>query len=270
MATTTPDNIDGIRARIESAWKNREDGIPEGTDEAVRATIDLLSQGDVRVAERSENGEWIVNHWVKQAILLHFKLNPFRPMKSGIFEYADKIDIRSGWSESGSRVVPGAIVREGAYVGPGSVLMPCFVNIGARIGAKTMIDTWSTVGSCAQIGENCHISGGVGIGGVLEPLQATPVIIEDNVFIGARSEVAEGVIVREGAVLAMGCYLGQSTRVYNAMTGEILLGEIPPRSVVVPGALTSRDGTHQTYALIIKKLRDEKTDARTALNSLLR
>jgi 2,3,4,5-tetrahydropyridine-2-carboxylate N-succinyltransferase len=161
-------------------------------------------------------------------------------------------------------------VREGAHVAPGAILMPSYINIGAHVGTGTMVDTWATIGSCAQVGADCHISGGVGIGGVLEPLQAAPVIIEDNVFIGARAEVAEGCIVREGAVLAMGCYLGASTRIYNAMTGETTMGEIPQRAVVVPGSLTSRDGSHQTYALIIKKIRDAKTDARTALNDILR
>jgi 2,3,4,5-tetrahydropyridine-2-carboxylate N-succinyltransferase len=161
-------------------------------------------------------------------------------------------------------------VREGAHVAPGAILMPCFVNIGAHIGEGTMIDTWSTVGSCAQVGRHCHISGGVGLGGVLEPLQASPVIIEDNVFIGARSEVAEGVIVREGAVLAMGCMVGQSTRLFNAMTGEVTFGEIPARAVVVPGSLPDRSGTHHVQALIIKKWRDQKTDARTELNAILR
>ncbi|MCC5874783.1 MAG: 2,3,4,5-tetrahydropyridine-2,6-dicarboxylate N-succinyltransferase, partial [Candidatus Sumerlaeia bacterium] len=178
---------------------------------------------------------------------------------------------QGGWAEKGCRVVPPATVRQGAHIAPAAILMPSYVNIGAWVGPGTMIDTWSTVGSCAQVGANCHISGGVGIGGVLEPLQATPVVIEDNCFIGARGEVAEGVIVREGAVLAMGCYVSASTKIYDAVAGRLLnRGEIPSRAVVVPGALPSSDGTHSTYALIIKKYRDEKTDAKTALNETLR
>lgn len=255
---------------IEQAWKNRDGELPPGSAEAVREVLRLLSAGELRVAEPDGQGGWRVNAWLKEAILLHFRLEPARRMQAGLFEYFDKVDVRRGWTEGGPRVVPPAVVREGAHVAPGAILMPCFVNIGAHVGAGTMIDTWATVGSCAQVGRNCHISGGVGIGGVLEPLQAAPVIIEDNVFIGARSEIAEGCLVREGAVLAMGCYLGQSTRLYNAMTGETTFGEVPARAVVVPGSLPSRDGTHQTYALIVKKLRDEKTDARTALNEILR
>ena len=191
-------------------------------------------------------------------------------MRAGCFAYLDKVPLKTNWEGHGARVVPPATVRYGAHVAPGAVLMPCYINLGAWVGSGTMIDTWSTVGSCAQVGENCHISGGVGIGGVLEPLQASPVIIEDNVFIGARSEVAEGVRVREGAVLAMGCYFAASTRIYNVMTGETTTGAIPPRAVVVPGSLASKDGSHNTYALIIKKIRDARTDARTALNEILR
>lgn len=256
-------DVEDLKRRIED---------PEATDrrEVVSKVLRALSTGEVRVTERQPEGTWRVNTWVKQAILTHFRLAPSREMKAGEFSYFDKVGVQTGWRDGGPRVVPPTVVREGAYVAPGAILMPCFVNIGAYVDTGTMVDTWAAVGSCAQIGKNCHLSGGVGIGGVLEPLQAAPVVIEDNVFIGARSEVVEGCIVREGAVLAMGCYLGRSTQIYNAMTKQITFGEIPSRAVVVPGGLTSRDGTHQTYALIIKKFRDEKTDARTALNEDLR
>ena len=254
---------------IESAFDAINSGGAETAREAVTRTLRALESGETRVATRHD-GHWVVNEWVKKAILLHFALQSMKPMKSGDIEYYDKIGLRHDWEETGARVVPGAIVREGTYVAPGAILMPCFINIGASVGEGTMIDTWSTVGSCAQVGRNCHISGGVGIGGVLEPLQANPVIIEDDVFIGARGEVAEGCIVRQGAVMAMGCFLGLSTRIYNVLTREVTHGEIPERAVVVPGTLPSRDGTHETYALVIKKYRDEKTDARTALNDILR
>jgi len=254
---------------IEGAFEEIKSGGAEKAREAVERTLRGVESGELRVASPS-GGQWVVNQWVKKAILLHFALQPMHAATAGCFEYFDKIGLRHDWEGTGARVVPGAIVREGAHIAAGAILMPCFVNIGAHVGEGTMIDTWSTVGSCAQVGNNCHISGGVGIGGVLEPLQANPVIIEDEVFIGARSEVAEGCIVRKGAVMAMGCFLGQSTRIYNAMTREVIHGEIPERAVVVPGTLPSSDGTHETYALIIKKLRDEKTNARTALNEILR
>jgi 2,3,4,5-tetrahydropyridine-2-carboxylate N-succinyltransferase len=208
---------------------------------------------------------------VKKAILPHFRVSMVRPMEAGVLHFFDKVDVQGDWQRKNVRVFPPAVVRAGAHVQPGCVLMQCFVNIGAWIGSGTMIDTWSTVGSCAQVGANCHISGGVGIGGVLEPIQAAPVIIEDNCFIGARSEVAEGARIGEGAVLAMGCYLAASTRIYDAVNGgNIYRGEVPARAVVVPGALPSADGTHSTYALIIKKYRDSQTDAKTALNDILR
>lgn len=267
---TNHERLHPLKLKVEEAWEKRDTGLPEGTEKVVEAVLHALADGTLRVAEPREDGTWQVNEWAKQAILLHFRLSPMRTMQAGEFFFHDKVAVRSAWGGSGVRVVPPAFVREGAHVAPGAVLMPCYVNIGAHVGPGTMIDTWSTVGSCAQVGANCHISGGVGIGGVLEPLQASPVIIEDNVFIGARSEVAEGCIVREGAVMAMGCYLGASTRIYNAMTGQTTMGEIPARAVVVPGGLTSRDGSHQTYALIIKKIRDARTDARTALNDILR
>ena len=254
---------------IERAFENK-DSVSEEARAAIRETLDQLSAGTIRVAERQADGFWKANEWIKKAILLHFRSSPMRAMEAGALHFHDKVGVQGGWAGKGVRVVPPATVREGAYIAPGAILMPCYVNIGAYVDTGTMVDTWSTVGSCAQIGKNCHLSGGVGIGGVLEPMQATPVIIEDDVFIGARGEVAEGCIVRRGAVMAMGCYLGKSTRIYNAMTGETVFGEIPERAVVVPGALASRDGSHHTYALIIKKIRDEKTDARTALNETLR
>jgi len=259
-----------MRESVESAWDGRANLNENEIRDAVENTLRALEAGSIRVSERGNDGTWVVNEWIKKAILLHFRHSPMREMEAGALHFHDKVAVQGGWSEGGPRVVPPATVREGAFVSPGAILMPSYINIGAYVDSGTMIDTWSTVGSCAQIGRNCHISGGVGIGGVLEPMQATPVIIEDDVFIGARSEVAEGCIVREGAVMAMGCFLGKSTRIYNALTGETIMGEIPPRAVVVPGALTSRDGSHQTYALILKKYRDERTDARTALNEILR
>jgi len=265
-----PIEVFDLQAIIESAWQNMDAHPADAVRDAVAKVLRAIEAGTLRVAERQADGAWKTNEWIKKAILLHFRLSSMRPSSAGPLHFNDKLAVRGDWGADGPRVVPPATVREGAYVAPGAVLMPCYVNVGAYVGAGTMIDTWSTVGSCAQIGRNCHISGGVGIGGVLEPMQATPVIVEDDVFIGARAEVAEGCIVREGAVLAMGSFLGRSTKVYNALTKETIYAEIPPRAVVVPGSLPSRDGTHQTYALIIKKFRDEKTDARTALNDLLR
>ncbi len=258
-------------SKIENAWNRRDETLADDDATTVEEVLDGLSVGKFRAAEPDGKGGWPANEWVKKAILLHFRTARMRAMDAGVLHFYDKVDIQGKWEKSGARVVPPATVRRGAYISPGAVLMPCYVNIGAYVGAGTMIDTWSTVGSCAQVGENCHISGGVGIGGVLEPLQATPVIIEDGCFVGARSEVAEGVIVREGAVLAMGCYVGKSTKIYDATQGkEIARGEVPSNAVVVPGSLPSADGTHSTYALIIKKYRDSGTDAKTALNDILR
>lgn len=252
-------------------WQKADHDVTQADRAAVRKVLDLLTTGSLRAADRGDDGNWAANEWVKLAILLHFRLTPPHPMEAGALHSFDKIEVQTNWPGKGVRVVPPATVRHGAHIAKGAVLMPCYVNIGAYVGQGTMIDTWSTVGSCAQVGANCHISGGVGIGGVLEPAQATPVIIEDNVFIGARGEVAEGVIVREGAVLAMGCYASATTRLYDATTAtEMPRGEIPPRAVVVPGALPSSDGTHSTYALIIKKYRDARTDSKTALNEVLR
>ena len=251
--------------------------------EAVEAALDLLDRGAARVAERGGNGQWSVNQWLKKAVLLSFRLNDMSviPGGPGKAVWWDKVASKfEGWTEArfkaaGFRAVPGCVVRHSAYVAPGVVLMPCFVNLGAYVNQGTMIDTWATVGSCAQIGKNCHISGGAGIGGVLEPLQAGPVIVEDNCFIGARSEVAEGVIVREGSVISMGVYLGASTRIVDRETGKIVQGEVPPYSVVVPGSLPgkpAKDGAASVnlYCAVIVKRVDEKTRAKTSINELLR
>jgi 2,3,4,5-tetrahydropyridine-2-carboxylate N-succinyltransferase len=267
-----------LQAKIESAWAMRSALGPDRHEPDLRHAVDEclagLESGTLRVAERSDTG-WVVNEWLKQAILLHFKITPNRDFAGGLTHYFDKVDLRfSGTddapSQSGARVVPPATVRRGAHVGHDVVLMPSYVNIGAWVGAGSMIDTWATVGSCAQIGAGVHISGGAGIGGVLEPLQATPTIIEDGCFIGARSEVVEGVIVEKGAVIGMGVFIGQSTRIYNRATGEILTGRVPAGSVVVSGALPAKDGSHSLYAAIIVKQVDEKTRSRTSVNDLLR
>lgn len=264
-------DISTLEQTIEAYWADSQ-SLPEAeARKAVTAVLDGLTAGTLRAASRQEDGTWTAHEWVKKGILLNFRFSEMAPMEAGELHFFDKVPVQGDWAVKGCRVVPPATVRHGAHIAKGAVLMPCYVNIGARVGSGTMIDTWSTVGSCAQVGENCHVSGGVGIGGVLEPLQATPVIIEDNCFLGARGEVAEGVIVREGAVLAMGCYVSASTKLYDATVGkELPRGEIPPRAVVVPGALPSADGTHSTYALIIKKYRDARTDAKTALNEILR
>jgi 2,3,4,5-tetrahydropyridine-2-carboxylate N-succinyltransferase len=247
----------------------------------VRAALELLDAGQARVAEPGPDG-WVVNQWLKQAVLLSFRLHPNTAMGgAGDAPVYDKVAMKfAGWGDAqfaaaGIRAVPGAVVRRSAYIAPGVVLMPCFVNVGARVGEGSMIDTWSTVGSCAQIGANCHISGGVGIGGVLEPLQANPVIIEDDCFIGARSEVAEGVIVERGAVLSMGVFLGASTKIIDRETGEIFSGRVPAYAVVVPGSLPGKplpDGTpgpSLACAVIVKRV-DAQTRAKTSINELLR
>jgi 2,3,4,5-tetrahydropyridine-2-carboxylate N-succinyltransferase len=251
--------------------------------EAVEAALDLLDRGAARVAERQADGVWRVNQWLKKAVLLSFRLNDMSVIPGGPGNAAwwDKVPSKfDGWGDNrfraaGFRAVPGAIVRRSAYIAPGVVLMPSFVNLGAYVDRETMVDTWATVGSCAQIGKKCHISGGAGIGGVLEPLQAGPVIIEDNCFIGARSEVAEGVIVREGSVLSMGVFIGASTRIIDRASGESYQGEVPPYSVVVPGSMpgkTMKDGTQgpSLYCAVIVKRVDEKTRAKTSINELLR
>jgi len=269
-----------LAATIDQAWEER-DGVSAATTGAVREAVDqalaLLDAGKVRVAEPSENG-WTVNQWLKKAVLLSFRLNAMEaiPGGPGGAPWWDKVSSKfAGWgpaefTAAGFRAVPGAIVRRGAYVAPGAVLMPSFVNLGAYVGEGTMIDTWATVGSCAQIGRNVHISGGTGIGGVLEPLQAGPVIIEDDCFIGARSEVAEGVVVERGAVISMGVFLGASTKIVDRATGEVHYGRVPAYSVVVPGALPAANGGPSLACAVIVKTVDERTRAKTGINELLR
>ncbi len=274
-----------LEKTIDAAFEQRERIRPSSKGavrEAVEAALELLDRGTARVAERGAEGAWRVNQWLKKAVLLSFRFNDMSviPGGPGKAVWWDKVASKfDGWDDSsfrgaGFRAVPGAIVRRSAYIAPGVVLMPSFVNLGAYVDAGTMIDTWSTVGSCAQIGKNCHISGGVGIGGVLEPLQAGPVIVEDNCFIGARSELAEGVIVREGAVLSMGVFIGASTRIVDRETGAVTRGEVPPYAVVVPGTLPgeTRHGKptpNLSCAVIVKRV-DEKTRAKTSINELLR
>ena len=246
---------------------------------AIESTIDDIDNGSIRVAEKI-NEEWITNQWIKKAILLYFRINNMKLISGspGNSNWWDKIDSKfNDWNEenfieAGFRAVPGSIVRKGSFVSKGSVLMPSFINIGAYVGSGTMVDTWATIGSCAQIGSDCHISGGAGIGGVLEPLQANPVIIEDNCFIGARSEVAEGVIIREGSVLSMGVYLSSSTPIVNRETGEVIRGEVPPYSVIIPGTYSPNNDNSKPslYCAIIVKTVDEKTRSKTSINELLR
>ena len=271
---------------IDDAFEQR-DGVSPATKGAVRdaveTALDLLDRGVARVAERGASGQWQVNQWLKKAVLLSFRLNDMSVIAGGPGQavWWDKVASKfDGWSDThfrdaGFRAVPGCVVRRSAYIAPGVVLMPSFVNLGAYVDSGTMVDTWATVGSCAQIGKNCHISGGAGIGGVLEPLQAGPVIIEDNCFVGARSEVAEGVILREGTVLSMGVFLGASTKIVDRETGETFQGEVPAYSVVVPGSLPGRPAKNggpspSLYCAVIVKRVDEKTRAKTSINELLR
>jgi len=262
---------------IERAFDNRADGFDDkaAVEAAVQEAISMLDSGNARVAEKI-NGEWHVHQWLKKAVLLSFALTDNKVIESGHSRFYDKVPMKYAdysadqFAADGVRVVPDAIVRRGAYVAADVVLMPSYVNIGAYVDSSTMVDTWATVGSCAQIGKNVHLSGGVGIGGVLEPVQAGPTIIEDDCFIGARSEVVEGVIVEQGSVISMGVYLGQSTRIYNRDTGEISYGRIPAGSVVVSGNLPSADGKYSLYCAVIVKQVDAKTRAKTGLNDLLR
>ncbi len=278
-------DLAATKADIEAAWAERASLNPQSKGAARRAVeeaIGLLDEGRFRVAERQGDGTWITHEWLKKAVLLSFRLEPNAIMHNGRHEplgvgpWWDKVPNKfAGWKAShfedaGFRAVPGAIVRRGAHIGRNVVLMPSFVNIGAFVDEGSMVDAWATVGSCAQIGRNVHISGGAGIGGVLEPLQATPTIIEDNCFIGARAEVAEGVIVREGAVLAMGVYLSASTKIVDRATGEITRGEVPPYAVVVPGALPDPAGGPSLYCAVIVKRVDARTRAKTGVNELLR
>ena len=265
---------------INQAWEKKEK-ISKDSDskiiKAIKETIDLVDQGTIRVAEK-KGKKWIVNQWIKKAILLSFRTNEMQTLAGPYATWWDKVRGKTaGWGreehkKAGFRMVPNGVVRHGAFIGKNVVLMPSFVNLGAYVDEGTMIDTWSTVGSCAQIGKNCHISGGVGIGGVLEPLQANPVIIEDNCFVGARSEVAEGVIVGKGSVISMGVYLGASTKIYNRKTKTISYGQIPPYSVVVAGSMPSKNdkGGPNLYCAVIVKTVDEKTRSKTSVNDLLR
>ncbi|TDL78422.1 2,3,4,5-tetrahydropyridine-2,6-dicarboxylate N-succinyltransferase [Palleronia sediminis] len=269
-----------LQTAIEAAWEDRDAITPQTggeTREAIEATLEALDTGALRVAEKGADGAWSVNQWAKKAVLLGFRvrdmeMQPGGPQGGGWF---DKVDSKfagwgeNRWREAGFRAVPNAVVRRSAYIAPGVVLMPSFVNLGAYVDSGTMVDTWATVGSCAQIGKNVHLSGGVGIGGVLEPLQADPTIIEDNCFIGARSEVVEGCIVREGAVLGMGVYIGKSTKIVDRETGEVMYGEIPPYSVVVSGSMPSKNGINLYCAVIVKRV-DERTRSKVGINELLR
>ncbi|HUL14200.1 MAG TPA: 2,3,4,5-tetrahydropyridine-2,6-dicarboxylate N-succinyltransferase [Methylococcaceae bacterium] len=264
---------------INQAFENRAEISPASVsrevEEAILESIHLLDSGKRRVAEKVD-GQWIVNQWLKKAVLLSFRIRDNFVMNGGETMYFDKVAPKfAGFGENefqavGARVVPPAAVRKGAYIAPNVVLMPSFVNIGAYVDSGTMVDTWATVGSCAQIGKNVHLSGGVGIGGVLEPLQAGPTIIEDNCFIGARSEVVEGVVVEEGSVISMGVYIGQSTKIYNRITGETTYGRVPAGSVVVSGNLPAKDGSHSLYCAVIIKQVDERTRSKVGINELLR
>ena len=265
---------------IETSWESRDE-INEKTGgktkEAVEQTLNLLGNGTLRVAEKKASGEWAVNQWTKKAVLLSFRLREMELQKGGPqnSNWWDKVDSKfkdwgeTEWKKRNFRAVPNTVVRASAFIGENVVLMPSFVNLGAYVDSGTMVDTWATVGSCAQIGKNVHLSGGVGIGGVLEPMQASPTIIEDNCFIGARSEIVEGCIVREGAVVGMGVFIGKSTKIFNRETGETTYGEIPPYSVVVSGSIPSKGGVNLYCAVLVKQV-DEKTRSKTSINDLLR
>jgi len=269
-----------LETAIEAAWDAR-DGITSATTgetrDAIEETLNALDSGQLRVAERHENGDWHVNQWAKKAVLLGFRIKDMEHQEGGPqgAGWWDKVDSKfkgwgdEQWKEAGFRAVPNCVVRRSAFIAPGVVLMPSFVNIGAYVDSGTMVDTWATVGSCAQIGKNVHLSGGVGIGGVLEPMQAGPTIIEDNCFIGARSEVVEGCIVREGSVLGMGVFIGQSTKIVDRETGEVMYGEVPAGSVVVAGTMPSKNNVNLYCAVIVKRV-DERTRSKTSINELLR
>jgi 2,3,4,5-tetrahydropyridine-2-carboxylate N-succinyltransferase len=268
-----------LQAIIDLAWESRAEinaiNAPE-VREAVEAVISQLNNGSLRVAERKGVGDWQVNQWVKKAVLLSFRLNDNKVMRAGDLGFFDKVQTKFAHLDeaqmraAGVRVVPPAVARRGSYIAKGAVLMPSYVNIGAYVGENTMVDTWATVGSCAQIGKNVHLSGGVGIGGVLEPLQANPTIIEDNCFVGARSEVVEGVIVEENSVISMGVFISQSTKIYNRMTGEVSYGRVPAGSVVVSGSMPAVDGSHSLYCAVIVKRVTAATREKTSINELLR
>ena len=268
-----------LKTMIENAWDNRDSISPSTVSSEVKQAIidalELLDSGAARVAEKI-SGEWVVHQWLKKAVLLSFRIRDNQPMSDGVNQFYDKVPLKFSdytpeqFQQGAMRVVPNAVARKGSFVGKNVVLMPSYVNIGAYVDEGTMVDTWATVGSCAQIGKNVHLSGGVGIGGVLEPLQANPTIIEDNCFIGARSEIVEGVVVEEGAVISMGVYISQSTRIYDRETGEIHYGRVPAGAVVVPGSLPSKDGSHSLYAAIIVKKVDQQTREKVGINALLR
>lgn len=274
MATLSQEYIDIIETAYEQR-QNLSDALSPDLKKAVNDTIAALDSGTLRVAEK-KGSEWYTHQWIKKAILLYFRLQQNQIIRSGELEFYDKIPVKfqdltaETAQKAGVRVVPPACARFGAYIAENCVLMPSYVNIGAYVDSGTLVDTWATVGSCAQIGKNVHISGGVGIGGVLEPLQNNPCIIEDNCFIGARSEIVEGMIIEKGAVLSMGVFLGQSTRIYNRQTGEISYGRIPAGAVVVPGSLPAPDGSHSLYCAVIVKQVDEQTRAKVSINELLR
>ncbi len=268
-----------LQTTIENAYAQREQlqlgNIPVQIQQAVTETLSLLDSGQLRIAEK-KNGAWAINQWAKQAILLSFKIQENQVIEAEFTRFFDKIPSKfthysaDDFKQAGMRVVPGACVRKGAYIAKNVILMPSFVNIGAYVDSGTMVDTWAGIGSCAQIGKNVHLSGGAGIGGVLEPLQANPTIIEDNCFIGARSEIVEGVIVEEGAVISMGVFIGQSTPIYHRQTKKIIYGRVPAGSVVIPGTLPSADGSYGRYAVIIVKEVDDKTRQKVSLNEILR
>ena len=276
----TANQPDALRTLIEDAFERRAEldahALQAEVAAAVEQVIAGLEQGVLRVAEPDGDGGWRVNEWLKKAVLLYFRTQPMAVVDGGPAPYWDKIPARfegfdaAAFKALGVRVVPGAVARRGCHLGRDVVLMPSFVNIGAHVGEGTMVDTWATIGSCAQVGSHCHLSGGAGIGGVLEPLQATPTIIEDHCFIGARSEVVEGVVVGHHSVIGMGVFLGQSTRIYNRATREVSYGYVPPGSVVVSGSLPSADGSHSLYCAVIVKQVDERTRAKTSVNELLR
>jgi len=268
-----------LKNTIEAAYERLAEITPRNvetlTRDAIMSAIDLLDSGEARVAEKI-NDTWIVNEWLKKAVLLYFRISDNQFIKGGFTNYYDKVPAKYAdyssreFQESGVRVVPPATVRKGAYVASSTVLMPSYINIGAYVDSGTMVDTWATVGSCSQIGKNVHLSGGVGIGGVLEPLQAAPTIIEDNCFIGARSEIVEGVIVEAGSVISMGVFISQSTKIYDRNSGSITYGRVPAGSVVVPGNLPAKDGSHSLYCAVIVKQVDETTRKKTSINELLR
>lgn len=280
MTPAAPQAASDIQRSIEDAWERRAELAPEEIGDAVKPAVEQamrgLESGELRVAEPKPGGGWQVNEWLKKAVLLYFRVNDMAVVEAQPAPFWDKVEARfAGFDAAcfkalGVRVVPGAVARRGTYFGRDAVLMPSFVNIGAHVGEGTMVDTWATVGSCAQIGKHVHLSGGAGIGGVLEPLQASPTIIEDHCFVGARSEVVEGVVVGHHSVIGMGVFLGQSTRIYNRATGEVSYGYVPPGSVVVSGQLPAKDGSHSLYCAVIVKQVDEKTRGKTSVNELLR